>query len=348
MLKENQEVAAEKANQNEQVSKIFFEEKSLNNSVEINNEELKENLLRSEKKIGHKDSDLSNQISEAVDFIKFRSSGISHIENNSAESVFDVIIEGKFIYLINKFFFSDEKRKQTGQDTPKKNFRNRPDTLNEYEKESNSLRNHFLSLYKEKMKIVDDFYNEKLKEISEDFENLKNKMIFKRQTFINSSFIANDMTLRKSMQQSIKKENAERDELGFAVSWKRAISHLYNTCSWLNSYMSINSIANQKITKKLERVFKECDIVSAKDEVQQITDFVNFSLKNEQVAKISKNIKDFYAVELTSGNKNLAQKELDDRMKGTRIKDVITIAFYSGMIISLLFAMLLLWYISSN
>ena len=36
------------------------------------------------------------------------------------------------------------------------------------------------------------------------------------------------------------KLNAEKDEMGYAVSWKRALSTLYNETSWLHSYHSIN------------------------------------------------------------------------------------------------------------
>ena len=146
----------------------------------------------------------------------------------------------------------------------------------------------------------------------------------------------------------MKKENAERDELGFAVSWKRALSQLYNTASWLNSYLTINNIANQKILKKMERVFKNSDISSAKEETDEITRSFNFSDKNQQVIKVSKNIKEFYSEELTDKDKHRAKKELEERMKGNRSKDIVKIAFYCGMVISLLISFFLLSQIPSK
>ena len=94
----------------------------------------------------------------------------------------------------------------------------------------------FISIYKDKIKYIDDFFNMKLKEYILEYENLEKKI--------------------QSMDDQMKDDcfleeiNAERDEMGYAVSWKRALSSLYIETSWLHSYHSINKLAVQKIQKK--------------------------------------------------------------------------------------------------
>ena len=46
------------------------------------------------------------------------------------------------------------------------------------------------------------------------------------------------------------KKTKETDDLGYAVSWRRAFTQLNSNVSWLQSYCTINYIAAQKILKK--------------------------------------------------------------------------------------------------
>jgi hypothetical protein len=94
----------------------------------------------------------------------------------------------------------------------------------------------FISIYKEKIKIIDDFFNIKLKEYISEYEKLENKINSMEEQMQDESFLA--------------EINAERDEMGYAVSWKRALSSLYIETSWLHSYHSINILAVQKNSKE--------------------------------------------------------------------------------------------------
>ncbi len=136
-------------------------------------------------------------------------------------------------------------------------------------------------------------------------------------------------------------ENKERDELGFAVSWRRALSSLYNYTSWLHSYCQINSVAAQKIIIKINKHFGSKGI--------QVNDF-NSSLmrydfiKNlDEVIELRKNIQHFYANHITKGKLSEAIKELEERMRGHRKKDIALIYFHLGLILSLIFSLFLLF-----
>lgn len=93
----------------------------------------------------------------------------------------------------------------------------------------------FLVIYKGKIKLIDDFFNIKLEEYKAELNKLQNKM--------------NMMDNHSNDESFVEEINAERDEMGYAVSWKRALSSLYNETSWLHSYHSINILAVQKIQK---------------------------------------------------------------------------------------------------
>jgi hypothetical protein len=312
--------------------------------------ELKENLI-SKRKISSPKMKIINRISAITDEHSFLEN--SHSQKPKIDSVSPDLLEFKLesnIVSIN-FSNSDDDQSIIVQNPSLKNINHNTSItlpLDEYEIEALQLKSDFICLYKEKMKIVNKFYVDKINEITNDFLKLKNKMKNRKQTFIEDSMVVKDVNFSKSMIHKMKKENAERDELGFAVSWKRALSQLYNTASWLNSYLTINNIANQKIIKKMERVFKNSDMPSGKEEIEEITKSFNFSDKNEQVIKVSKNIKEFYSEELTDKDKHRAKKELEERMKGNRSKDIVTIAFYSGMIISFLLSFFLLSQIPSK
>ena len=103
----------------------------------------------------------------------------------------------------------------------------------------------FIAIYKEKIKFIDDFFQMKLNEYFAELARLESK--------IN---IMNAIENPTNNEQVIEEINAERDIMGYAVSWKRALSNLYNQTSWLHGYHSINSLAIEKIKKKATKVFK--------------------------------------------------------------------------------------------
>ncbi len=107
----------------------------------------------------------------------------------------------------------------------------------------------FIQIYKEKLKFVDDFFTQKLTEFDSELVRLQD-------TFDIMNVIENPNDNEKIAQE----RNAERDVMGYAVSWKRALSNLYNQTSWLHGYHSINSLAITKIKKKAGKVFNLYDI----------------------------------------------------------------------------------------
>jgi hypothetical protein len=138
------------------------------------------------------------------------------------------------------------------------------------------------------------------------------------------------------------KENAERDELGYAVSWKRALSQLYNYTSWLHGYCVINNVAAQKIILKLNKTFELCAMSHLKDEYNGKLKEYRFVADTEKVIELRKQLQQFYAFEFTGGNVNKAKHELESRMKGNRHRDVALIAFHCGIMITLMFVYILL------
>jgi hypothetical protein len=139
-------------------------------------------------------------------------------------------------------------------------------------------------------------------------------------------------------------ENKERDELGFAVSWRRALSSLYNYVSWLHSYCQINSVAAQKIIIKINKHFgsKGIQVSDLNSELKEY----EFVCKIDEVIDLRKNIQQFYAYNITKGNLQMACTELEERMRGNRKKDVALISFNLGLLISLCFSLILLFLIN--
>ena len=100
----------------------------------------------------------------------------------------------------------------------------------------------FIQIYKEKLKFVDDFFTQKLTEFDSELVRLQN-------TFDVMNVIENP----NNDEEIAEEINAERDVMGYAVSWKRTLSNLYNQTSWLHGYHSINSLAITKIKKKQKK-----------------------------------------------------------------------------------------------
>ena len=106
---------------------------------------------------------------------------------------------------------------------------------------SDEKKRRFINIYKGKIRVVNEFFSKKLEEFVENLDKLKRKMHAKNQKLTKEE---------SNYQRTTKQLNAERDEMGYAVSWKRALSSLFNETSWLHSYHSINILAIKKIQKK--------------------------------------------------------------------------------------------------
>ena len=191
--------------------------------------------------------------------------------------------------------------------------------------------NYFINFYKSKVQIVEDFFMQKLNEYKSNLENLEQKIDL------------NKLNIKERESNIDKKENAERDELGYAVSWKRALSNLYNFTSWLHSYHSINLLAIKKIQKKTKKIFKLNNIEEIEDELIKADNTFQIFNSLDKLVDLRKKIKVLYAKELTKGNLKKATEELDQRLRGgSRIKHTKLIFFYMGIILSSFFFFILL------
>ena len=185
----------------------------------------------------------------------------------------------------------------------------------------------FLKIYKDKISFINDFFIKKLDEFENKLENSKKKMKAKNRSL-------------SKLSQNVKKQNrllnAERDEMGYAVSWKRALSTLYNETSWLHSYHSINILAVQKIKKKTNKIFKLIGIEDMETKLNNIErEFTFFTEANEKLIELRKKIKKLYADEFTYSDISKASNELEKRLQGTgKMKQTKLIFFYFGVVIS--------------
>jgi hypothetical protein len=114
----------------------------------------------------------------------------------------------------------------------------------------------------------------------------------------------------------VQEMNAERDEMGYAVSWKRALSSLYNETSWLHSYHSINSLAVQKIQKKIIKIFKLYDIETTEILDKISTEYSFFGESLNRLIDLRVRIKKLYSEKFTKGNDLEAKQELEKRLQG--------------------------------
>ena len=188
--------------------------------------------------------------------------------------------------------------------------------------------NKFLKIYKEKISLVNEFLIKKLDEFAKKLENSEKKMKAKNQ-FLSKE----DKNYKK---KNTAKLNAEKDEMGYAVSWKRALSTLYNETSWLHSYHSINILAIHKINKKIKKIFKLIGIADIETQLNNIgREFSFFTEANNKIIELRKKIKKLYSDEFTNSDISKASKELEKRLQGTgKMKQTRLIFFYFGVIIS--------------
>ena len=226
-----------------------------------------------------------------------------------------------------KPFLENEKIQEHEQEIVKKEKILEAEDLSGYTNEEKLEK--FLKIYKEKISFVNEFFTKKLEEFEQKLENSKKKM------YLKNKILAKEES-HDEMEKNKKQLNAERDEMGYAVSWKRALSTLYNETSWLHSYHSMNILAIQKIKKKIKKIFKLLGILNIEEQLNKIdSQFSFFDDANEKLITLRRNIKRLYADEFTNSDINKASNELESRLQGAgKMKHTKLIYFYFGIIIS--------------
>ena len=193
----------------------------------------------------------------------------------------------------------------------------------------------FLVIYKGKIKLIDDFFNIKLEEYKAELNKLQNKM--------------NMMDNHSNDESFVEEINAERDEMGYAVSWKRALSSLYNETSWLHSYHSINSLAVQKIQKKIIKIFRlyKIETVEILDKIS--TEYSFFGESLNRLVDLRVRIKKLYSEKFTKGNDLKAKHELEKRLQGGAQENKYHLfCLYLGIFISCLFFYILVKHVDGS
>ena len=163
----------------------------------------------------------------------------------------------------------------------------------------------------------------KLEEYLSEFNSLENKM-----NLIDNP--SNDESLVEEM-------NAERDEMGYAVSWKRALSSLYNETSWLHSYHSINNLAVQKITKKIIKIFRLYNIEISEILEKTNSEYSFFGNSLNKLIDLRVRIKKLYSQKFTKGNSIKAKEELEKRLQGVKENKYHFICLYLGILFTGIF-----------
>lgn len=182
----------------------------------------------------------------------------------------------------------------------------------------------FILIYRNKIKLVDEFFTKKLQDFSTELNKIEYKM-----NFIDNS----------SSEQSFDPEKkSETDELGYAVSWKRALSTIYNESSWLHSYHSINSLAVLKIKKKAIKIFKLHNIEMQEPLKHISTEFNFFKNSLNKLVDLRVRIKKLYSLRFSDGDEKKANYELENRLHGeTKKKKPRLICLYLGLLIAFIF-----------
>ena len=178
---------------------------------------------------------------------------------------------------------------------------------------SNNI-NEFISLFQRQLNKISSFITKKQEELENNYVSLQNK--------INSS---------NFISTSQRPKEHERDEMGYASSWKRALSNIYNLTSWLHSYHSINTIGLKKIIKSAQKALEQYHSHIS----SQLEQMMSSSLINEKsitIAGLRKKIQLIYAREFTKSNIKKAIGELDSGLKSKRTKHSTLIAYYLGVI----------------
>ena len=190
----------------------------------------------------------------------------------------------------------------------------------------------FISIYKDKIKYIDDFFNMKLNKYFSKYEKLEKK--------IQSMDIIDD-----SFSEEMK---SEMDEMEYAVSWKRALSSLYIQTSWLHSYHSINKFAVQKIQKKIIKIFRYNDI-EIKESLEKINSQFSFFNGPDRLFDLRIDINKLYAKTFTKDNTTEAKKELEKILQGGEQKHKFHFMFtFIGIFCTCIFFYIILSVIDGN
>ena len=193
----------------------------------------------------------------------------------------------------------------------------------------------FVAIYREKIKVIDDFFKIKLEEYLSELYKLENKM--------------NMMDNHSNDESFVEEMNAERDEMGYAVSWKRALSSLYNETSWLHSYHSINYFAVQKIQKKIVKIFKLYNISISETLEKIYSEYSFFFFFFNKLIDLRVKIKKLYSQKFTKGNDLKAKKELEKRLQGGRRETKFhLLCLYFGFFIACIFFYIIIMNIDGN
>ena len=253
-------------------------------------------------------------------------------ENNDASSsnMTTILKDDEEIEKLNKINFEDdEKTIKAEKEKENQKVVQLYNLLLEFQKLSDEQKLiKFIEIYHSKLLIIQKFFVKKINEYNKLFHNLKKKI---------------DTKHKEKKKDEDEPENKERDELGYAVSWKRAMSNLYNYTSWLHSFYSINSLAIQKIQKKAIKFFNFHLISSTEKTLKKEDEKFKLQALSSELIILRKKIKVLYSEELTKGNLSKATFELDQRLLGgSRMKQTKLIFFYLGVSISFFIFFLIL------
>ena len=181
----------------------------------------------------------------------------------------------------------------------------------------------FIQIYRDKINMINVFFNNKLEEFYEELNKIKYRM---------------NMIEISSSDESFFGIKSETDEIGYAVSWKRSLSSLYNQTSWLHSYHSINSLAILKIKKKAIKVFTLYNINITEDLEKVTTEFSFFTDSLNKLVELRVKIKKLYSNKFNKGNDKEAYQELEMGLHGKiKKKKPRLICLYLGLLIAFIF-----------
>ena len=182
----------------------------------------------------------------------------------------------------------------------------------------------FVQIYKDKINFIDQFFNSKLEDFTTELNNLENKM-----NYMDSS----------SSEDSLAGEvKSETNEMGYAVSWKRALSSLYNQTTWLHSYHSINSLAVLKITKKAKKIFHLYNLEISEELKNVKPQFSFFGNSLNKLVDLRVRIRKLYSNKFNKGNDIITNRELEKRLQGgTKEGKSRLLYLYLGIFITLIF-----------
>ena len=193
----------------------------------------------------------------------------------------------------------------------------------------------FIAIYREKIKVIDDFFKNQLEEYLSELNKLENKM--------------NLMDNHSNDDSLVEEMNAERDEMGYAVSWKRALSALYNETSWLHSYHSINELAVQKIQKKIVKIFKLYNISMIEILEKIYSEYSFFGNSLNKLIDLRVKIKKLYSQKFTKGNDLKAKRELEKRLQGGGQENKFHIlCLYFGIFVSCIFFYIIIMHLDGS